>query len=51
MEHWDNQPDGHKADEPLDPLQALLERCYRTIQLPHREAVDADFQTGLAGDE
>jgi hypothetical protein len=55
MEHKDNQADGFKSHEYLapdeDPFQQLLTRAYRTMQQPQREAVDADFGTGLAGDE
>jgi hypothetical protein len=55
MDKSDNQADGFKSHDYLpadeDPFQQLLTRCYRTMQQPQREAVDADFQTGLAGDE
>jgi hypothetical protein len=50
MEHLDNQPDGHKADEP-DALQLVLERYYRSQMQAERTAVDYDLQTGMAGDE
>jgi hypothetical protein len=57
MDKLDNQADGFKEHEYLapdeDPLQIVLARAARTLQQDQalRSAVDADFGTGMAGDE